>query len=309
MTKNSTTTKLEVALFAVLAFIVGVFAMDNPVTQQVALEPQAVASTTIPANTTLPVQEATVIPPTQHIAKAVLKPKLIPASYATYAAPHYKSLPNPSTEQGWDSHKLLIVTAAKYANADPEIVAVITAIETEFISNAANPRSTAKGLCQFTEGTWVAMARKYGDKYGITPHTSRLDARANAIMCAEYLNENQHYLETMLNRKVQPTELYMAHLLGAGGALSIIKARSTALAINVRPDAAASNKNLFYAKIGKNSYKARTVYEFKQNLRNKVKVQRELYGESAIAYSELLHGNSGATPIAINYQVVSDHRS
>lgn len=309
MTKNSTTTKLEVALFAVLAFIVGVFAMDNPVTQQVALEPQAVAINTPTQNTTLPVQKAAVIPPTEQIAKAVPKPKLIYASYSSYKAPHYKSLPNPSTAMGWEAHKSMVVLAAKYANADPEIVAVITAIETGFDGSAKNPGSNAAGLCQFIPSTWRAMATRYGSKYGITPQTSSLDARANAIMCAEYLNENQQYLETVLNRKVQPTELYMAHLLGAGGAVSIIKARGTALAINVRPDAAASNKNLFYAKIGKNSYKARTVSEFRQNLRNKVKVQRELYGESAIAYSELLHGNSGATPIAINYQVVTDHQS
>lgn len=305
MTKNSTTNMLEVALFAVLAFVVGVFAMTSHSVPQIALE-QAVASTA-PAST-LPIQLATVVPPTMQIAKAVPKPKVVAASYTSYHAPHYKSLPDPSTETGWENHKLMIVLAAKYANADPEIVSVITAIETQFTASAANPQSTAQGLCQFTKGTWGAMTHRYGGKYGITPRTSRLDARANAIMCAEYLNENQHYLETILNRQVQPTELYMAHLLGAGGAISIIKARGTALAINVRPDAAASNKNLFYAKIGKNSYKARTVYEFKTNLRNKVKVQRELYGESAIAYSELLHGNSGATPIAINYQVVNDHQ-
>ncbi len=305
MTKN-TTTLLEVAFFVVLG-VTAAFFMRPPATTTIAL-PQAVASIH-PIASTLPLQPATVEPPTELIAKAVVNSKTLHHPGTNHPAPHYTSLPMPTDEGGWEAHKQLIVLGAKYANVDPSVITVITAIESEFEPSAKNARSTATGLCQFTVGTWNVMAVRHGSKYGITPQTRRTDPRANVLMCAEYLNENKAYLESKLDRKVQPTELYMANLLGANGALSIIKARSTALAINVRPDAAATNRNLFYAKTGKTGYKARTVAEFKSNLRNKVKVQRELYGESAIAYSELLHGTRGNNPLAINYRAVSDHRS
>ena len=300
MTKT-TTTLLEVAFFVVLG-LTAMFVTHVDPTTTTALT-QAVALHQ-PDTSTLPLQRATVEAPTELIAKAVVNDETLYHLDVKHPAPHYLSLPMPTAAGGWEANKQLIVLGAKYANADPSVVAVITAIESQFVADVKNigGYSTATGLCQFTVGTWSVMTKRHGEKYGITPRTKRTDPRANVLMCAEYLNENKAFLESKLARDIQPTELYMANLLGAAGALSIIKARGTALAINVRPDAAATNRNLFYAKIGKHSYKARTVAEFKTNLRNKVKVQRELYGESAIAYSELLHGAHREKPIAINYQ-------
>jgi hypothetical protein len=300
MTKN-TTTLLEGTLLCILGLFFAMFAgkptaslsIPTPSVEHVAVaQPQS-------TNSALTLREM----PTMLATVAILGGDFSKEAFSNYAAPHYKSLPMPGNASDWDSHKLLIVTAAKYAGVDPTGMAVTAAIETQFKAGAANGYSNAQGLFQFIPSTWTAMVNRYGAKYGITRKTSRMDPRANALMYAEYLKENEAYLASKLGRDPEPTELYMAHLLGAGGAVSIIKARSTALAINVRPEAVKGNKSLFYAKVKGQYTKAYTVYEFRKQLRNKLKYQRELYGESAIAYSELLGGTDRNKPMALNYHV------
>jgi hypothetical protein len=119
---------------------------------------------------------------------------------------------------------------------------------------------------------------KYGSKYGIAPGTPRTDPRANALMGAEFLKQNQKYLESSLGRGVSETDLYMAHFLGAGGAAQFLKAGAGASAAAVLPDAAGSNRSIFY-----DNGRPRTVSEVYALMDGKVSKFRNKYGADARA--------------------------
>jgi hypothetical protein len=304
MTK-STTNLLEVAFFALLAFVIGILTRpDSAPTQTPHQSIAAVTSVTMPTLSDTPVKPLT--PAQQSIAHSVLHSETLYPVEQRFPAPHYSTLPMPTNEGDWNGYKLMIVMAAKYADVDPAYMAATAGRESNFVATAqpiSNKRavSSATGVYQFIDSTWNTMVKRYGAQYGITLKTPKTDPRANALMGAEYAKENKAYLESILHRKIQPTEMYMAHLLGAGGALSIIKARSTALAINVRPDAVSGNRALFYSTVNGVS-KPVTVYEFRKRLRQHTAKLQKLYGESAIAYSDLLSGTDRLKPMVINYQ-------
>lgn len=303
MTNKTTTNLLEVAFFALLAVVIGTLSRPDHASMQTPQSIEAVATVSMPTLSDTPVKPLT--PAQQSIAQSTLHKETIYAVEQHYPAPHYTTLPMPKSEGDWESYKAMIVLAAKYAGVDPAYMAATAGRESQFTSTAQPIRhkkrvSSATGVYQFIDSTWVVMVQRYGAQYGITLKTPKTDPRANALMGAEYAKENEAYLSALLNRKVQPTEMYMAHLLGASGALSIIKARSTALAINVRPGAAAGNRSLFYKKVNGVS-KPVTVYEFRQRLRGHTAKLQQLYGESAIAYSDLLKGTEDTKPMVLNY--------
>jgi len=299
MTK-STTNLLEVAFIALLALVIGTLSRQDHASMQTATQSiEAVSTVSMPTLSDTPVKPLT--PAQQSIAQSTLHKETIYKLEQRMPAPHYSTLPLPKSDGDWESYKLMIVMAAKYADVDVSYMASTAGRESSFVSGARAGSSSATGVYQFINSTWVVMVKRYGAKYGITLQTPRTDPRANALMGAEYAKENEAYLRAMLKRKVQPTEMYMAHLLGAGGALSIIKARSTALAINVRPDAVPGNQRLFYTTV-KGVSKPVTVYEFRKRLRSHTAKLQRLYGDSAIAYSDLLSGTDRLKPMAWNFQ-------
>ena len=150
-------------------------------------------------------------------------------------------------------------------------------IESGFDPNARARTSSATGLFQFIEQTWLATVHQHGDKHGLgwaagaikqgsngryhvsDPATRRaiLDLRkdptAASAMAAEFAADNQNYLENRLGRPMESVDLYLAHFLGAGGAaqfLSAHDANPNAPAAGILPAAARANRSIFYAKNG-----------------------------------------------------------
>lgn len=145
--------------------------------------------------------------------------------------------------------------------------------------NAKAGTSTAAGLYQFIERTWLDMVDRHGAKYGLDKQATlisrddsgrpvvtgtakdrkaildlRYDAEIAALMAGEYAAENRNYLEGALSQKVEGADLYFAHFLGGGGAarfLRALKSNPQQAAANVMPEAAAANYNVFYDKSGK----------------------------------------------------------
>jgi hypothetical protein len=187
----------------------------------------------------------------------------------------YQDMPT-NQGNGWDGVKGVITSAAKMVGVDPGLLATMASIESGFNANAKAKTSSASGLFQFINSTWNNMLSKYGAKYGIPAGTSQLDARANALMGAEYLKENQKYLESKLGRKATDTDLYTAHFLGAGGAVSLLKGNPDDIAANLSPKAAAANKSIFYDK-----GRPRTLREVYEVLDNKVKGHRSKWAAKA----------------------------
>jgi len=134
------------------------------------------------------------------------------------------------------------------------------AVESSFNPEAKAKTSSASGLYQFIESTWLSMVDKYGEKHGIDTEGKskkeilalRNDPDAAANMAAEFASENEKFLQDHWAKGEKPvgaTDLYLAHFMGAGGASAFLNARDKnplQQAALLFPDAAQANKSVFY---------------------------------------------------------------
>jgi hypothetical protein len=147
--------------------------------------------------------------------------------------------------------------------------------ESGFKADARASTSSAAGLYQFTEATWLRMIREHGDKHGAGEFSRALSSDANArpdagtrsrilalrddpklsaAMAAEYARGNHAHLAQALGREIGATDLYLAHFLGAGGAtrfLSALRNEPGRAASELLPEAAAANRTVFFAADGR----------------------------------------------------------
>ena len=151
-------------------------------------------------------------------------------------------------------------------------------VESGLRPNARAGTSSATGLYQFIEQSWLGVVKEHGAKHGLgwaadsirqtgsgrfvvsDPAARRaiLDLRndpaAASLMAAEHASDNKDALEASLGRAATGTDLYMAHFLGIGGAkkfLSAMDAGSGRSAASLFPAAARANRNVFYASDGR----------------------------------------------------------
>lgn len=142
-------------------------------------------------------------------------------------------------------------------------------------SRAKADTSSAQGLYQFVESTWLEQIDKHGAEHGLQQAAEavtrdakgnpvvadpglrgqilalRNDPRIAALMAAELAQDNKAGLENALQREVNNTELYLAHFLGTGGATRLLSQRDAAPqsgAAQWLPEAAQSNQHVFFAK-------------------------------------------------------------
>lgn len=129
--------------------------------------------------------------------------------------------------------------------------------ESSFDPNAKARTSSATGLYQFIESTWMRMVDKYGDKYGIDTQGQsrrdilelRKDPEIASNLAAEFAGENERFLNDHWGGEIGSTELYLAHFLGASGASAFLNAKDEnplQSAAVIFPAAAKANKNVFY---------------------------------------------------------------
>lgn len=174
----------------------------------------------------------------------------------------YAGMPEPGDKQ---ANMALVKEAAKAVGVDPGVALTTTALESGFKSNAVAGTSTAKGLNQFTSGTWSDMMKKHAKDFGIPPDASPNDAKANALLGAQFLKTN---LQTAQKRGM-PADIvqsYLMHFLGAGGANTFNKLSDNDVVATAMPSAASANKPTFYDKNGK----ARTKAEMLSFITNKI---------------------------------------
>jgi len=156
--------------------------------------------------------------------------------------------------------------------------------ESSFDPKAKASTSSATGLFQFIDSTWISAVKNYGSQFGIGNLSSQIssdgsiaDPQAKAQimklredpamasnMVAAMTKDNANYLESSLGGKVGQTDLYMAHFLGLGGADKFLHARQENAmqpAANLFPAAANANRNVFYDASGRKKT-VEEVYQF-----------------------------------------------
>ncbi|ACG77587.1 putative lytic transglycosylase [Phenylobacterium zucineum HLK1] len=145
--------------------------------------------------------------------------------------------------------------------------------ESGFNPTARASTSSAAGLFQFVEQTWLQTLKTHGSKYGYARYAElisqgadgryrvegkearravmdlRLDPHAASLMAGELASDHASYLKGRTGRTPTAGELYAAHFLGPQGSAKLIEAvqaRPGASAAALFPDAARANKSIFY---------------------------------------------------------------
>ena len=150
-------------------------------------------------------------------------------------------------------------------------------LESSLNPNARARTSSATGLFQFVDQTWLATIDRHGaanglgwaanavqrgsnGRYHVSDPTLRrqiMELRRNpeaaSAMAAEFANDNRAHLERRLGREMEPVDLYLAHFLGAGGATRFLRAHEASpnsAAAARFPDAARANRSVFFKRDG-----------------------------------------------------------
>ena len=146
-------------------------------------------------------------------------------------------------------------------------------VESGMRADARASTSSATGLFQFLDQSWLAVVKQHGAEHGmgwaadaITQTSSgryvindpamrrqvldlRKDPTAASLMAAEHASDNKDALEGALGRPATGTDLYMAHFLGLGGAKSFLtqmERNTNQSGAALFPAAARANRNIFY---------------------------------------------------------------
>jgi hypothetical protein len=163
--------------------------------------------------------------------------------------------------------------------------------ESSLRPQAQSSTSSAAGLFQFVEQTWLGLVKDYGAKYGLGSYANaigkgangrfhidnasdrqailalRNDPQASALMAGEYAQQTKSEMQTTLGREVCGGELYAAHFLGPDAACRLIRMNAStpeAFATSVFPQAASANKTVFYRADG-SAKTVREVYDWALN--------------------------------------------
>ena len=146
--------------------------------------------------------------------------------------------------------------------------------ESGFNPSAQASSSSAGGLFQFVDQTWLGALKQHGAKHGYSAFADlirtasdgrfsvagggdarkavmalRMDPRASSLMAGELASDNAAYLRGRVGREPTAGELYAAHFLGPKASADLIEARQTRPGISAAalfPDAAAANPAIFY---------------------------------------------------------------
>ena len=180
--------------------------------------------------------------------------------------------------QGSASQKVVnaVEDAATRTGADFAQLMEKASSESNFNPSAKSSSSSATGLFQFIDSTWLSMVKEHGAQFGLGGLASQiqmkdgkpcvancnvkntiLNLRKNpeiaALMAGEMSTEDKQYLRANTDGPVGGTEMYLAHFLGAGGAAKFLNDRAdngNAAAATLFPKEAHANKSVFFEASG-----------------------------------------------------------
>ena len=172
--------------------------------------------------------------------------------------------------------------------------------ESSFNPSAQAKTSSAAGLYQFVEQTWLGVVKNHGAEYGQGDLADKITRRSDghftvadaatrqeildlrrdqtfaAAMAAEHAADNKAKLSDKLGREITGTDLYLAHFLGISGAIKFLRNVAESpdkTGASLFPKAAAANKNVFYGEGGR----AKTVSEIYDKFAASMNADMEAY--------------------------------
>ena len=196
-----------------------------------------------------------------------------------------------------------IKQAASTTGASFEYLLATAKMESNFNPKAAASTSSARGLFQFIDQTWLGTVKeagahlgygKYADAITKNPSGSysvsdpdaraaimklRDDPDAASSMAAVLTQSNSFKLTGKIGRRPTDAELYMAHFMGVGGAGKLIQNAEdnpNASAARMFPNAAAANQSIFYDRSGQ----ARSVSQVYSVLNTRYAGRRQFAGDA-----------------------------
>ncbi|RTL49199.1 MAG: lytic transglycosylase domain-containing protein [Bradyrhizobiaceae bacterium] len=167
--------------------------------------------------------------------------------------------------------------AADATGASFEYLLSAAKIESNLNPGASASTSSARGLYQFIEQTWLGTVKEAGASLGFGKYANSIsktdsgsysvsdprtrdqilklrdDPAISAAMAGVLTQSNSFKLTADLGRRPTDSELYMAHFMGVGGASKLISAAQDtprASAVGMFPGAAAANRPIFYNRDG-----------------------------------------------------------
>lgn len=184
-----------------------------------------------------------------------------------------QSRPATAAEAGVGRVVSAIQAAAQKTGAGFDYLLRTAQRESSLQPTAQAPSSSARGLFQFIDSTWLTMMREEGRNLGLARYADQIgrdgsgrptvsdpaarqqilalrdDPAVSALMAGAFTNRNAAELRSATGRDPTEGELYMAHFLGSGGASRLINLNQTnpqASAARMFPDAAGANRRIFF---------------------------------------------------------------
>jgi hypothetical protein len=191
------------------------------------------------------------------------------------------SVDTSSTTPGVDPSRTKVAGAIKRAadttGASFEYLVATAKMESNLNPSASASTSSAKGLYQFIDQTWLGTVKEAGAQFGygnyadaisksasgtysVSDPTTRAavlklrdDPVASAAMAGVLTQSNSFSLTGKIGRRPTDGELYMAHFMGVGGAAKLIsnaEENPSVSGARLFPNAAAANRSIFYDRGG-----------------------------------------------------------
>lgn len=165
-----------------------------------------------------------------------------------------------------------VAQAARQTRTDFDFLLAQARVESGLDADVKAPTSSASGLFQFVESTWLSTLKRHGPQLGYGDVASMIDTstgrarvadpqmrrqildlrndpQAASLMAGALAQDNRTALMPVLGREPDDGELYLAHFLGADGAsrfLTALGQTPDAPAAAAFGRAAAANRAIFY---------------------------------------------------------------
>lgn len=204
-----------------------------------------------------------------------------------------------------------IMLASEAADVDPVYMMALADKESSFLPDNRAATSSAEGLFQFIEGTWLEVVRSFGAKHGLGAEAEAIRRNAgrievpdetmrdhilglrrnpflSALMAAEMMKRDRAKIEEKLGRAISRSEFYLAHFFGVDSAskfMSLVEGKPQQSAPRIFPAAAKANRGLFFEKSGRKTRQL-TVAEVYDRIDGMIDRRLERYEDvSALAVS------------------------